>query len=52
MKPMILTLCCRLYNQYSPPCHTLFVFVALLTLRVGVGGLLFRFSAGLLWLSI
>ena len=32
---MILIVCCKLYSHYSlTPCHTLFSFVALLTLRV------------------
>ena len=35
MKPTISTVCCRLYDWYSlTPCHTLLIFVALVTLRV------------------
>ena len=46
---MILIVCCKLYSHYSlTPCHTLFSFVALLTLMVRArpGCLLVRFSAG------
>lgn len=46
-----LNLCCRLYDWYSPTCHTLLVFASLLIFRVRTGprGLQVRFNAGLSW---